>query len=218
MNRLAKSWAVLCLPLLLAQVPIAAIAQQPNVSLSSSHGSLESTDWLVDPNPLFVAPGQPGSSVIMIDPSYRDASNIERQYTGRLSLSASCCIIPGHPGFVGPGIKASVGPLPPVLLDLGRETPDWLREKLGGNGLTLSSNLVDIAGQPTSARLNVTAGPVSNLVPGNFLVWIGAQDQIQGINNTMSLMVSVLPPWPPDGPAPACTSGVEVLPLSSLPG
>lgn len=85
MDRLTKRWAVLCLPLFLAQVPIAATAQQPDVSLSASHGSLTSTDWLVHPNPLFVAPGQPGFSVITIDPRYRDASLIERQYTGRLT-------------------------------------------------------------------------------------------------------------------------------------
>lgn len=223
MDRLAKWWATLSLPFLLAQMPIAATAQQPNVSLSALNGSITSTDWLVHPNPLFVAPGQPGSSVITIDPRYRDINNIERQYTGRLSLDAICCGIPGGSGLfslVGPGIDVSVGQLAPTHLDLGGGTPAWLRERLGGNRLTLSSSssFVDITGQPTTVNLNASAGPVSGLVPGRFLVFFRAADPGQGVNKVLDLMISVLPPWPPDGPAPACTPGLEVLPLSSLPG
>jgi hypothetical protein len=56
-------------------------------------------------------------------------------------------------------------------------------------------------------------------VPGTFRVLIRADDYAQRVHTSISLMISVLPPWPADGPAPACTKpGLEVLPLSSLPG
>jgi hypothetical protein len=217
MNRLIKRWAARSLPLLLALVPTAATAQQ-NVTLSASNGSLASTDWLVHPNPLLVVPGQPGSSVIAIDPTYRDFSDIPRLYTGRLSLSVSCCRIRGAEGWVGPGINIGIGPLEPRFLALGREPPAGLGTALGRNGLTLSSSSVDVAGQPTMVRLDATAGPVSDLVPGNFLVLIRADDPLQQVRSFLSLLINVLPPWPPDGPAPSCIPGLQVLPLSSLPG
>jgi hypothetical protein len=218
MSRWARYSLAPFLSFLLVLASFVVSAQQQKVSLSASRGTHTSTDWLVHSNSFFVAPGQPGSSVITIDPRYRDASLNEQQYTGRLSLSASCCLIPYARGWVGPGVTVSVGPQPPTFLDLGRETPAWLRERLGTNRLTLSSSFVDIAGQPTSVTLNATAGPLSDLVPGNFLVEIGVEDTTQDIESSISVMINVLPPWPPDGPAPACTPSLEVLPLSSLPG
>lgn len=217
MDRLTKCWAVLCLAVLLAHLSSAATAQQ-TVSLSAAHGSLTATDWLIHPNPLFVAPGQPGSSIITIDPAYRDFSNIPRQYTGRLSLSVTCCRIPGGEGWVGPGIDVGVGPQAPIVLDLGRAPSAGLRDRPGGNGLTLSASFVDVPGQPTTVRLDATAGPVSDLVPGNFLVLMRADDPAQGVRSFLSLLIGVLPPWPADGPAPACAPDLEVLTLSSLPG
>ena len=214
MNRLTRYGVAPFLSFLLVFVPLVVRAQ--SVSLSASNGN-GTSDWLVHPNPLIVAPGQPASAIITIDPTgFPPVPN----YTGRIMLSAICCEIPGNPTAprVNPGLDVSVvrQTIPLVSPD-SRLVPDLLRQPFPSlDRLAPAFIDVDVAGQPTQVRLNLTPQPVVGF--GNVFVRVTAEDPIRGINQSIRLLVNVLPTWPPDGPAPACVPGLQVIPLSSLSG
>lgn len=213
---MADGRTALLLACVLPLCPAAASAQKPQVTLTASHGALSATDWLVSPLPLIVAAGQPASSIITIDPRYRDASLIDRQYTGQLTLNVSCCFIQGNPGWVSPGIDVRVRNVPASTVALSGSAPAWLRERMG-SGLTLSATQVAVQGQPVTVTLTAAPGPASSLVPGRFLVWVRAEDTVQGVAASIPLLVHVLAPWPADGSAPGCLpAGVETVAFSQI--
>lgn len=185
------------------------IAQSPRrIQLESTRGfpSIEHTDWLGDPNTLFVAPSQSVTStirVITFTPPY--------QYTGRVRLSVTCCYIPDTLIWVGTGVEVYVGAtltaatLPRLPLD--SQNPP-------GQQIIPPYIYVDVPGQSVEATLYVTAGP--NVTPGNWEARIAAENPNQGVNEYIRVMINVLPAWPPDGAAPACMPGLEVISLNSI--
>ena len=192
---------------------------QPSVFLSASHGmpgGNQPRDWLIDPYPLIVTPAQPGGAWITIDPvNFPPVPN----FTGRVTLSAECCGVPGGTGSVSPGLsvaltgdrlQASTGIVrPPGSLVGGAATA----------GVTIGAlaNVldVDIAGAARTVRLDVTAD--ASFLPGNWEIHVRAVNQSLGVNTLLKLTVNALPSWPSNAARPACTAPpVEVLSLSTL--
>jgi hypothetical protein len=207
------------LALLLSIVPLGAEAQQPYVSLSSSHGALPANaprDWLLDPFPLFVTPDQAGTSVITINPTNPDFP-AAAPFVGRIRVTATCCGIPGAPGFANPGLDVRIGPSLPQAVNWKGTLPTWLIDRLalGGRGaIALTHGLVDMAGAQQQVTLAVNARP--GAVSGNWIVWIGAEDSTGRALTSIPLVVNVLDRWPATGPAPRCMSNLTVLDLSAI--
>ena len=223
MNRQTDCRAALCLLFLLFLVPlfmmpVGASAQQPSVSLSASTGfpSNQHRDWLLDRFPLSVTPSQNGVSIIRIDPAA--GAPFALPYTGRLTLRAYCCTVPGTAFVVSPGMETWLGPSLPERLP--RVTlPDWVRPQVPPEAELIRSSVdVNIAGQPQEVVLTLKLGPTS--IPGNWEVAIQAEDRAQRIDQWIKVLVHVLPAWP-GGPGvgeivAACPPRVETIGLSFI--
>lgn len=66
---------------------------------------------------------------------------------------------------------------------------------------------------PGTAVLSLSAFQAT---PGKFVAQVTAADPVNTFSDTVGVGFEVLPPWPGDGPNPACMPGLQVLPLSSL--
>jgi hypothetical protein len=212
-----RYWTPSFLALVFACAPHVAVAQQPNVSLSASHGSLPASaprDWLLDPFSLFVAPGHPAISVIAVNPS-NPSFPTAPPFIGRVKLTVTCCGIPGAPGLVNPGIDLRINQSLPQVFGWPRSVPAWLLERLSltGTNIALNSASVDVKGVVQQADLSVTARP--GALVGNWILWVGAEDAGGRIMSSIPLTVTVLPPWPAAGPDPRCGTA-RILDLSAI--
>lgn len=194
---------------------------QASVSLSTTPGlywdasspppaaTSQPSDWLTDVNPLFVTPSQIASSTITIDPTgFPPAPN----YSGKLDLSLSCCGIVGAPGSVSPGVNADFG----VVGSLGSVLSTEKALGLGGSSrIAIQPKFVDVAGSPVQKNFVLTANSAA-LFNTSWTVQLRAQDTSQGVDKSINILFTILPDWPPDGPAPTCTPGLYVLPWSQM--
>jgi hypothetical protein len=81
----------------------------------------------------------------------------------------------------------------------------WMDDPNGGDFLVSPSTFA-------SAKLHVRTSSMPTT--GRYIATLRA-DSAQG-TSTSDVYVNVLPPWPADGPAPACVPGLEVVSLGSL--
>jgi DNA-binding beta-propeller fold protein YncE len=70
--------------------------------------------------------------------------------------------------------------------------------------------------QSTSRTLTVSAMPPTAPTPGKYIATVTVADPTGTMSNLVGVGFEVLPPWPGDGPVPACMPGLQVLKLSML--
>jgi hypothetical protein len=107
-------------------------------------------------------------------------------YTGYMVETASCCLDQATSLPTNPGV--SVGPT--------------------------QQSLYVAPQQPATEVLSLTAS--SPPAPGKFVAQVKAQDLTNTFSHEVGVGFEVLPPWPGDGPVPACMPGLQVLKLSKL--
>lgn len=206
----ARRHFALLAAVLLAAVPAPAAAQ---VVAASQLGT--AWDWLVGSDPFYAEAGATEFSPVS---ATGDAS-----FSGPVRLGVSCCKDPltGAP-LTAPGLTIDVKPEPcrePVFTPASEPRPAIPpRPPQIGPALPLCPAAPEVTvavapGQPAAAvlRLRAATGAAPVTVVATLVAdWAGGRA-------TRDVYASVAPaPWPGDGPAPACASGVTLVPLAAI--
>ena len=179
----------------------------PQLFMTSELGN--GADWLYGVNPLIVQPGQSTTSRVQVT---TNLFNPPASYAGPANVQVVCCQDAVSRAPIGLPAGVTV-----TLTQTFQICPPPVRFPYHCNQITTAfpQGVTVNVSPTTTATLGLSVAASSTAVLGQFIATVVADT---GQTNTSTdVWINVEPPaMPADGPAPACTTGLELLSLQSI--